>query len=196
VFSSVYRFIDRAGSRRFQLWPTVKQELRTMAALAPLLVAHLRAPWHGTVLATDASMDGIGIVATNTPADATALAARYPIREPLPDSVHAFLESAQWRTIVSAFWRRPEHINVLELRAVHAALRWCLSRPSALGSRLLMFSDSSVVVGAVSKGRSSSPGLLRVLRTIAAHVLASGTSLTVRWLPSAANPADGPSRGQ
>jgi ribonuclease HI len=102
--------------------------------------------------------------------------------------------SSAWRTIVSSRWRRPEHINVLELRALTTAVRWVLSFRQALNCRLLVLCDSQVVVGAVTKGRSSSQLLLRRLRYLAAMALASGLRLTVRWVASADNPADGPSR--
>jgi hypothetical protein len=69
-----------------------------------------------------------------------------------------------------------------------------MSFRSAVGKRVLVLSDSQVVIGAVTKGRSSSPQLLRRLRTVSALVLAGGIRLSVRWVPSEFNPADGPSR--
>ena len=122
------------------------------------------------------------------------------------------VSSANWRTIVSHPWRQSEHINVLEVRAALTAIRWSLSLPTSIqrhnhsdsnnsnhyyswyGHRLLLCSDSSSALGAINKGRSSSHTLLRPLRTIAALLLSSGIQLSVVWLPSAANPADGPSR--
>jgi hypothetical protein len=106
----------------------------------------------------------------------------------------SMIADINWRTIVSSPWRDAEHINVLELRALSTALRWTLSRPSSIGQRLLLFSDSMVVIGAVNKGRSSSQQLLRRLRFLSALLMASGIRLFLRWLPSEINPADGPSR--
>eukprot|EP00974_Lingulodinium_polyedra_P116656 11159972-Lingulodinium_polyedra.AAC.1 len=57
-----------------------------------------------------------------------------------------------------------------------------------------MLSDASAVVSAVAKGRSSRPGLGRVCRVIAAHLLATGSVLSLRWVPSEANPGNAPSR--
>jgi len=56
--------------------------------------------------------------------------------------------------------------------------------------------DSTVAFFSLWKGRSSSPGLLLVLRKISALLLAGGLSLQPGWVPSAVNPADAPSRLQ
>ena len=83
---------------------------------------------------------------------------------------------------------------MLELRAVFLALHWLLSYPSSLSSRVYCLVDSTVAFFSIWKGRSSSPHLLFVIRKISALLLASGVSLLPGWLPSACNPADGPSR--
>ena len=61
---------------------------------------------------------------------------------------------------------------------------------------MLVITDSQVPNGCGMKGRSSSPSLLRLLRVLAAHILATGSFLYMRWIPSLRNHADGPSRGQ
>jgi hypothetical protein len=114
-----------------------------------------------------------------------------PRRTPASDLAGA----CEWRDIVSARWRRDEHINVLEVRATLLGVRWALSSPLSFRRRLLVLSDSAVAVGAIGKGRSSSPFLLRRLRSLAAHLLAGGLQLACCWLPSGVNPADRPSRG-
>jgi hypothetical protein len=187
VLNATYRYIECARGRLFTLWPSVAHELRTLVGLAPLFFTRTSAGWFERVVATDASSTGLGIVAapvaerdardTVTKEDAAALAAHAP-----------------WRVIAAAPWRTQEHINVLELRALTTAVRWVLSHPRAVDSRVLILSDSQVVVGAVTKGRSSSQPLLRRLRFLAALVLASGLRLTLRWLASELNPADEPSR--
>jgi hypothetical protein len=198
VLNASFRFMECAGYRSFSIWRSVRTELVTLVNLAPLLIAQLSAPWFSRVVATDASDVGCGVVASlAAPHAAQARLARLAGVPPSeqPDSELLTLATAPvWRTIVSSPWRIPEHINVLELRSVMVALRWALSFPSSVRHRLLVLSDSSVAVGALSKGRSSSPTLLRRLRTVAAMVLASGLALSVAWLPTAANPADGPSR--
>jgi hypothetical protein len=183
VFSAVYRYIQTANRRVFTIWPSVCQELVAIVGLAPLLFAPLDAPWFDRAVATDASELGMGVVATKVPSDSLLA----------PDFTPP---SVPWSTIVSSRWQRPEieHINILEARALGTAIRWVLSFPHSVGRRLLAFSDSQVVVSSVSKGRSSSFSLLRRLRYLASLLLASGLLLTMRWIPSAANPADSPSR--
>lgn len=103
--------------------------------------------------------------------------------------------STRWGIIAASRWRdNNEHINSLELRAAATAVRWSLSYPSSLGRKLFLFSDSQVAIGSLSKGRSSSPLLLRRLRAISASLLASGLRLLLYWIPSELNPADEPSR--
>jgi hypothetical protein len=142
----------------------------------------MRAEWFNQVIATDASTEGLGVVA-----------ARHPASELLSGDLSA-IACVDWRTIISYQWRDTEHINVLELRALSTAVRWALSSPTSIGRRLFLLSDSLVVIGAVNKGRSSSQQLLRRLRFLSALLLASGMRLFLRWLPSELNPADGPSR--
>ncbi len=186
VLNAAYRFIECARGRRFTLWRTVAQELRTLVGLAPLLFTHTASGWFDRVVATDASSTGMGIVA--------AVAQRDPASVVTTDDAHACAAESAWRTIAAAPWRSPEHINVLELRALLTAVRWVLSHPRAVGARVLFLCDSNVVVGAVTKGRSSSQPLLRRLRSLAALVLASGLRPTLTWLASEHNPADEPSR--
>lgn len=187
VFNAVYRFIDCAGGRRFQLWPSVVRELRVIMGLAPLLFASTSAAWFDRALATDASSSGMGVVACKTEVDPASLVSE--------DEAASLAEHADWRTVVSAPWRRGgEHINVLELRALCTAARWVLSFRHSVGARVLVLCDSQVVVGAVTKGRSSSQLLLRRLRYLSSLVLASGLRLSLRWVPTDLNPADEPSR--
>ena len=110
------------------------------------------------------------------------------------DSFYASVGAADWRTIISAPWSEPEHINVLELRAVLLAVHWMLSYPSSLSARAYLLVDSTVAFFSLWKGRSSSPSLLLVLRKISALLLAGGISLLPGWVPTTVNPADGASR--
>lgn len=188
VFSAVYRFVECAGHRVFTVWQSVARELQVMCALAPLLFSSTAAQWFERVVASDASSVGLGVVATShePPIPHAAVV--------LPDEAAAVAQSCDWHTIVSSRWRKEEHINVLELRALSTAVRWVMSFRSAVGKRVLVLSDSQVVVGAVTKGRSSSPQLLRRLRTLSALLLAGGVRLSLCWVPSELNPADEPSR--
>jgi hypothetical protein len=99
-----------------------------------------------------------------------------------------------WQVVLAARWRALEHINSYELRSSSTAIRWLLSHPGTTGTRVMLLSDSQVAVGCMAKGRTSSHVLLRRMRSIASHVLASGINMYCRWIPSELNPADEPSR--
>ena len=113
-----------------------------------------------------------------------------------PSGLHLLqsVQQARWSVVVSSPWRHPQHINTLELHAVLLALRHSLSHPHSVCRRIFLIVDSSVAFYALWKGRSSSGQLLPVLRQVAAHLLASATSLQPCWVPSEWNPADAPSR--
>jgi hypothetical protein len=106
----------------------------------------------------------------------------------------AVVSSVCWTRVVSSKFRYSSHINALELQAIRTAVHWALSSPRSIGTRLLLLSDSAVVVGAVSKGRSPSFCLRRSLRSLAAVTLASQLCPVLRWLPTQLNPADYASR--
>ena len=60
--------------------------------------------------------------------------------------------------------------------------------------RLMVLVDSRVVLGAVSKGRSSSRKSNFTLRKLVFLCLACDIALELVWVPTWANPADAPSR--
>ena len=201
IFNGVYRYIDTAKQKVFQIWPSVRRELRLAIAIAPLLFSSLSAPWCATAVATDASSTGIGVVASNPPSQTMDTLAHEPLPQlgignPLPSELplHPLLNHIRWRTIIASQWRWPEHINVLEARAMVAGVRWILSSPHGFRRRLLMFCDSLVVSFASRKGRSSSYPLLLPLRKLSALVLSSGLYVHTNYIASKVNPADAPSR--
>jgi hypothetical protein len=196
VLNAVYRYIECAGDRVFDLWPSVRDEC-ILANLAPLLVAELAVQSFPSVIATDASSTGLGVVATRVQ-EAVLRQIREQPRDPIGTTqpeINALLSARpRWRGIAAHRWRYHEPINRLELRAVKTAVLWALSHPCAIGSHLLVLSDSAVVVGALAKGRSSEQPLLRLMRSVNALTLAAGVRLDVRWIPTDVNPADALSR--
>ena len=91
--------------------------------------------------------------------------------------------------------KRPDHIHVLEGESLLIMLRWILRSCARHAARVVILLDSSVVVGAAAKGRSSSR-LNAIMRRAAALELAG--DLLVYWVlvPSDENPSDVPSRGR
>jgi hypothetical protein len=208
VFSAVYRFIQCAHSNRFDIWPSVRRELSVAVRIAPLLYADIKSDWAPVVVASDASSTGSGVTFVDlpsSPATSTALESLARVRcvpgEAASTELKSFVEGSRWKTAVSHHWRGPEeHINSLEMRAALTSVRWMVKRPCVLQPdslqhrRVLLLTDSSTAYGALSKGRSSAYSILRSCRSIAALSLAAGLYLNLKWVPSALNPADGPSR--
>ena len=216
LLASVFRFSRIADARVFVLWASVKRELRQLSSLAPLLRVSLCEQPLDFCVASDASSLGQGVVASVVDGgEARLLAAHAGTSSlPVPADVSdtpaeacseeraaaaaardAWVQQQRWGVAVSAAWQHAgSHINSLELRAVITAVRWALRFRPPPDHRLLLFCDSSVVVCALSKGRTSAPSLIMLLRRLSALLLATGLSLCPLWLPSAVNPADQPSR--
>ena len=184
--------------------------------LLPFVDADLTRPWSSIIVASDASPSfGFGVsVAPASPDDLRAFsrfAARrgafarlerdgsYPDEEaekprkgracPLPISKAAFA------TVVSSRAVHASHAGALEAGGVRLALRWYLRSVARHGTRMVLLVDAQAVLGAVSKGRSSSASLRREIMRIAALQLVGGLLLKLVYVPSEVNPADAPSRG-
>ena len=114
---------------------------------------------------------------------------------PIPAIGPGWDPNERWSELFRWKWQEEEHINVLEARALLAAVRRALRNRGAWGRRLLLFVDSQVTLCCVSKGRSSRPALTYVCRRVAALGLACESTPVVRWVPTKRNHADGPSRG-
>ena len=103
----------------------------------------------------------------------------------------------RWKIAIANRWKQRSHINVLELYAETLGISWVLRKGVPIvPRRVVLLQDSQVAVFAGSKGRSSSLPLLRALRRTAGLLLAGNLYLDRLWIPSKANPADGPSRGR
>ena len=105
------------------------------------------------------------------------------------DSADRWSEVARWR------FKKEEHNNVLEGRAGVAACNLAARDPAILGHRLLMISDSQVVVGFMSKGRSSIKILNLLARRVASLSIGLAPRITWRYVRTHRNHADAPSRG-
>ena len=94
----------------------------------------------------------------------------------------------KWNTTVAT----PMHINLLELKAFLIEEQKIAS--TFYGKRCLSALDSQVCLGALIKGRSSSPGINRMLQRALCYLLGSGLSNYFMYYLSEENRADGPSR--
>ena len=98
-----------------------------------------------------------------------------------------------WSSLGGFAFKIPNHINVLEARALLVYVK-LLVREGRAGQRVIVVVDAGVVKGAVRKFRSSSKGLNFVLRQLAGYCLGADLYLEILWVPTWANPGDAPSR--
>eukprot|EP00899_Mesostigma_viride_P015231 jgi/Mesvir1/23709/Mv25769-RA.1 len=197
---------------RFQLWASVRRELWAAVCLAPLVHAQRNQPLDTTVVASDASSRGSGVVyARLAEADVKALSNCREMKgwktlcvgseevgvERTGEREHRAVATARWRVAVKHRWRDAgAHINEKEARAAVQSLEWGLRTRARWGRRHVRLVDSSAVLGALVKGRSSSYRLNTWCRRAAALGCASNTRYHWVYIRSERNPADAPSRGR
>ena len=97
---------------------------------------------------------------------------------------------------VTRFRKTPtnERIHLGELRGVREVARHAVRVKKLRDVRLLTLCDSTVCVGAVAKGRSSSSEVNWLLRTFVFELLFAGVQLGLLHVGTDSNPADAPSR--
>lgn len=101
----------------------------------------------------------------------------------------------RWRTVCGWTWHGgKEHINVLELRAVLATLKWRIEKCHCFGTKFVHLTDSLVVLHALARGRSSSRKMRRTVIRTNAYLLASNNVAVWTYVHTTLNPADKPSR--
>ena len=83
---------------------------------------------------------------------------------------------------------------MLELEAILWGIRFQLDKFKLSNARIFQLSDSYVCTSVVSKGRSSSAQLQRVLNKINATLLAHGLFIVMAHIESSDNPTDAMSR--
>ena len=99
-----------------------------------------------------------------------------------------------WTVAHSYPFKTEEHINILELRAILHTLEWRARTSTFHSCRFLHLSDSQVCLAVLTKGRSSSRKVNRLLRRISSLCLALNVYPLWAWIESRLNPADEPSR--
>jgi len=100
-----------------------------------------------------------------------------------------------WQVVVRHQWKRADSMPVYEARATLFALRHHFRSLRNYGTKLVVLTDSMTAAVSYDRGRANGFRLRRVLQQSAALLLATGSSLRTRWVPSEWNPADAVSRG-
>ena len=101
----------------------------------------------------------------------------------------------RWDTVPGWQWGGdPEHINVLEARAVLTTIKWRVSQRKQINLRCVHLVDSLVCLHALTRGRSSSRKMRRTMMRINYYLLASGLQPLWAYVDTKENPADRPSR--
>lgn len=182
--------LDESGrfkTRRAQSYPP---EMCEKMAQAFVIAFAARPPLSGTYFDPEASVDD-----SDGDGDHDDDAANDIIgRELAPEVGREWDDLSRWKEETRWAWKRPEHNNLLEARAGLAALNLLAMDRSSWGRRLLLISDSMVVIGAMSKGRSSRKVLNLIARRVAALVIGLDVRVAWRYVRTHRNHSDGPSR--
>ena len=99
-----------------------------------------------------------------------------------------------WHEVLAYAWKEERNINEGEVAAFNVMLKRRSKDPAKHELRYMAVVDSLVTRGAVSKGRSPSQALNRLLKQTAAHLLGSDQYPLAAWTISRWNFADGASR--
>ena len=92
----------------------------------------------------------------------------------------------EWKPVCGWTWRsKRDHINLKELRVLLSSIRWRLCRLSESHCRAVHLLDNLVVLHCVSRGRSSSRNMQRVLGRLNAYLLGAGVHLILSYVGSA-----------
>eukprot|EP00438_Fugacium_kawagutii_P026020 Skav225717 [mRNA] locus=scaffold164:107677:112050:+ [translate_table: standard] len=196
-------------------------ELIMLAVLGPLAVVDLRAPYHNSLIFTDASMHGMASVEAPMtmplaselcrtalvkgrwsrlldPADARLKALGWEIADEVdePYTTHPLWQMCATGLQFHEVWRQrvinQQHINVLEVKAYLREERRLAEQASR--KRVAFGLDSQVGLGALVKGSSSSLPLNAAMRRNLAYPIGGGLFPFYLYVPSKHNRADAPSR--
>jgi len=209
----------------FKFSQQARIELELVLALGPLASHSMRLPVSDRVWATDASQYKAAATFTDVPPGAgerlwTHRAKRRRGRHLLttceqisaqlgiedsdddPDDkppqkwTDDFAASRSWKPSFVYRTDPLEHINLKEARAVRTLVRRLARTPGALGRRHLNLLDSAVVLGGLTKGRSPSNPLNRILRSTVGDRVLGDIVLGFGHVSTKWNPADDPTRGE
>ena len=118
----------------------------------------------------------------------------FQINEDFQEVPSQFLQKQQWTTLFSSRMTMPEHITLLEGRAVVQTLRRKCRSFENFHKRHLHFCDNLGMTLCLDRGRAKNKQLLFQCRRVAAFSIAADLEIHHRWIPSETNAADAPSR--
>ena len=201
VMDGVYEFVRCSEGSAHEICAVpevVRQELRMLVALAPLIRADLALPWCRVVSMVDAGPRFGAVVYTEMERAEVAREGRLGLSGAWANAaspVPAAWGSRSWRLGPRQEWHTQEHNNITEGRCILLAVKRLTRCQKGRNCRMLVVTDSQVALGCFRKGRSSNRGLLHLARRLAGLVLGYNLRLSLRYVPSHCNLADGPSRG-
>lgn len=99
-----------------------------------------------------------------------------------------------WSHCFKVKWTSRSHINLLELKAIVLSLQRGIERGKWSNCRIFHATDSYVAMSVISKGRTSSVMLNRLLKKLNAMLLLHGIQLLMTHVESSENPTDEASR--
>ena len=109
-----------------------------------------------------------------------------------PEWISELCSCLPFKEVFRYRFKKPGHININESRTYKSFIKaQAKSEPS---SRFVVLLDSRVTIGAAAKGRSSSPGITRVLQGSLAYIIGGNLYPGFLHCSSADNKSDGPSR--
>ena len=200
IMDEVYEFVRRPPSGPVAIPEGVRRELAMLVALAPLVRADLSLDWCPVVSMVDAGPQlGAVVYSEFKRADVAkegrlGLVTGWEYGMP-PSPVPEAWSNRRWRLGAQQQWRNQEHNNITEGRCVVMAVQRLSRCRKGRQCRMLVVTDSLVVLGSFRKGRSSNQGLLHLSRRLAGLTMGYNIRVALRYVPSERNMADGPSRG-
>ena len=118
----------------------------------------------------------------------------FTINDEFVEIPRSFLQSSEWKTLFASRMKMPEHITLLEGRAVVQTIRHKTRAQESFHKRHLHLGDNLGMTLCLDRGRAKNKQLLFQCRRVAAFNIAADIELHHRWIPSELNPADAPSR--
>lgn len=169
-----------------------RRELLALVRLSSLIRADLTKEVAKYVICTDASLTGGGVVYCDAPTEFGRNSMF--LQSKTDQDREVWVRAQSWKTAIRHKWYKPRPIHILEAEAILLALRWFTRDGENLNRRLVLFTDSQAVLGALRKGRSSVPSFNILCRKIAALTLVAQLKIDYFYIRTGSNPADGPSR--